>query len=153
MHADDLASRVRALRDVDANADALVPLGGRLFDVVISAAGQRGHAAVAAVDSAQTYGCGPVIADVRRPWLYWLVPPGTTARWEHHPYGVCVGAPAEIVVPPMVQRRPSGGAYWLRPCRGRLLVSPGLLRRALYTHQPRPTPHRSMREVLGAARD
>ncbi|MFF0450212.1 hypothetical protein ACFYT4_28135 [Streptomyces sp. NPDC004609] len=145
----DLAQRVRALMSTDAGQEAVVPLGGRLFDVAVSAAGEAGHAVAATIDLWHPQGCGPVIAEPERPWLYWLLPPGTTARWAHHPYAVCVGAPATIRVPPLDRQAPDAGrSYWLRPCQSRYLVGPAMLRRALHEHRPLPAPHRAMKMLL-----
>ncbi|MGW4201826.1 hypothetical protein [Streptomyces sp. NPDC004726] len=147
----ELADRVRALMGTQARRSTVVPLGGGLFDAVISAAGDAGHAVAATIDATHPQGCGPVIADPDRPWLYWLVPPGTTGRWAHHPYALCVGAPAAITLPPLDRRAPDprrGGAYWLRPCQSHYLVGPVVLRRALDRHRPSPAPHQAMETLL-----
>ncbi|MFF0446669.1 hypothetical protein ACFYT4_09685 [Streptomyces sp. NPDC004609] len=144
----ELAVLVRALMGADARRAVVVPLGGGLFDVVVSAAGEAGHAVADAIDVRHPQGCGPVIADPERPWLYWLVPPGTTGRWAEHPYAVCVGAPATIALPPLDRRGPGAGPYWLRPCRSGCLVGPVTLRQALEVHRPLPAPHQAVGHLL-----
>ncbi|MGW4030673.1 hypothetical protein ACWEFL_15360 [Streptomyces sp. NPDC004838] len=147
----ELTLRVRALLAADARRGAVMPLGGGLFDVVVSAAGAAGHAVADTIDATHPQGCGPVIADPDRPWLYFLVPPGTTRRWAHHPYGLCVGAPATITLPPLDRHGPGGGGgpYWLRPCQHHYLVGPAMLRRALHQHRPLPAPQQALKTLLG----
>ncbi|MGW6456297.1 hypothetical protein ACWF94_10285 [Streptomyces sp. NPDC055078] len=141
----DLTRLVRALRGVSESGGIVVPLGGGLFDVVITAAAS-GPEVAAAVDWMHPQGCGPVIATPGHPWLYWLVPPGTSGRWEPHPYAVCVGAPRTITLPPLGRRGPDGGggSYWLRPWQRTVLVGPVMLRQALAIHRPVPSPHAAM---------
>ncbi|WP_345582078.1 hypothetical protein [Streptomyces prasinosporus] len=137
-----------------------LPLGGNLFDVVITASGPAALEAVRSMDLVQrgtdvegpVDACGPVIEDPERGCLIWLVPPGTSQRWEPHRFGVCLGRPHQIVLPAMKHSEPPG-AYWLRPCRGDRLVPPIPLRELLSNHQPGPIPHEALPEVavLGAA--
>ncbi|MFD4376810.1 hypothetical protein [Streptomyces sp. NPDC058486] len=70
--ADDLADLSRVLRaflGVHRGESARVPLGGGLFDVVITSAGVRARSAVDRMDWIQT-GCGPVVEDPDAGWLY-----------------------------------------------------------------------------------
>ncbi|MGW6458359.1 hypothetical protein ACWF94_21010 [Streptomyces sp. NPDC055078] len=93
-------------------------------------------------------------ATPNHPWLYWLVPPGTSSWWEPHPYAVCVGAPHTIMLPPLGRRGPDGGgSYWLRPWQQTVLVRPVTLRQALLDiHRSGPSPHAAMTmPVLGTA--
>ncbi|MEU4095938.1 hypothetical protein [Streptomyces sp. NPDC026673] len=143
----DLAARIRAYLDIAEQREARMPLGGSLFDVVITGAGDAA-AMVAAMDEIQLGSSGPVIADPDRGWLYWLVPPGTTARWEPHTYGVCVGAPHILTLPPLARDVPPG-PYWLRPCVSDRLVPPNPLRDLLERFRPMPTPHASFAAALG----
>lgn len=46
----DLAGRVRALRALQRQSMLTLPLGGRFFDVVLTAGGAQAHAAVAVID-------------------------------------------------------------------------------------------------------
>ncbi|MGW2353766.1 hypothetical protein [Actinacidiphila glaucinigra] len=143
----DLADRIRAYVDLAEQREVRMPLGGSLFDVVIT--GNRDAAAlVAAMDEIQLGVSGPVIADPDRGWLSWLVPPGTTARWEPHTYGVCVGAPHILTLPPLARDVPPG-PYWLRPCVSDRLVPPVPLRGLLDRFRPVPTPHESIAALLG----
>ncbi|MET9879792.1 hypothetical protein ABZZ36_35045 [Actinacidiphila glaucinigra] len=144
----DLAARIRAYLDMGDQRAVRMPLGGGLFDVVISGSGTHSAAMVAAMDEVQLGACGPVIADPDRGWLYWLVPPGTTARWEPHTYGVCVGAPHILTLPPLARDVPPG-PYWLRPCVSDRLVPPNPLRDLLERFRPMPTPHESIAAALG----
>ncbi|MFJ2774769.1 hypothetical protein [Streptomyces sp. NPDC087300] len=142
----DLATRVRNLMDIQGRRPACLPLGGRLFDVVATASGDAARAIVHLMDEVQVDGCGPVIEDPVRSWLYWLVPPGSSARWDPHRYGICLGNPHQISVPPLHQVDPPG-SYWLRPFKSDRLVPPAALRGFLNSFQPTPVPH----EVLLAA--
>ncbi|MFD9072283.1 hypothetical protein [Streptomyces lasiicapitis] len=142
----DLATRVRNLMDLQSRRPSCLPLGGNLFDVVTTASGEAARAIVQLMDEVQIDGCGPVIEDPVRSWLYWLVPPGSSARWAPHQYGTCLGQPYQIVLPPIDQAEPPG-AYWLRPFKSDRLVPPGPLWDLLDRFQPTPAPH----EVLLAA--
>ncbi|MFE2559748.1 hypothetical protein ACFXGT_27720 [Streptomyces sp. NPDC059352] len=143
-----LKQRVLALLAVSEGRETLVPLGGDLFDVVITAAGPAGHRAVAAMTALKH--CGPVLAETAGPWLWWLVPPRTTSTWRHHPYGISVGAPAAIRLPPPHRTAPpaEGGTYWLRSLRDGALNDPGPLRDVLGQEQPVPAPHASVALLL-----
>ncbi|WP_399932227.1 hypothetical protein [Streptomyces kanamyceticus] len=142
----DLATRVQNLMALTRGRPACLPLGGALFDVVATASGDAARAIVHLLDDVQLDGCGPVIEDPVRSWLYWLVPPGTSERWEPHQYAICLGRPHQIVLPPLAQADPPG-AYWLRPFKSDRLVPPLPLRGFLDSFQPAPVPH----EVLLAA--
>ncbi|MFD0416861.1 hypothetical protein [Streptomyces sp. NPDC127108] len=142
----DLATRVRNLMDLQGNRSTCLPLGGALFDVVTTASGDAARTIVRLMDEVQIDGCGPVIEDPVRSWLYWLVPPGSSARWAPHQYGACLGQPYRIVLPPIPQVDPPG-AFWLRPFQSDRLVPPAPLRDFLDAFQPSPVPH----EVLLAA--
>ncbi|MGW1966636.1 hypothetical protein ACWCPD_41010 [Streptomyces sp. NPDC001935] len=147
----DVAARVRNLMDLQHGRPFSLPLGGRFFDIVVTAAGPDAYAVVDLMDIAQHApgqrldACGPVIEDPERDWLIWLVPPGTHAVWEPHRYGTCLGAPYELALPPLSQTEPPG-PYWLRPCRGDRLVPPWPLADFLGRFQPGPIPHE---ELLG----
>ncbi|MER5767324.1 hypothetical protein [Streptomyces sp. NPDC001985] len=93
---------------------------------------------------------GPVIGDTAEPWLYWLVPPGTRARWEPHPYALCLGAPGRLAVPPQSHRLPPRwpGRYWLRPFTPDVRVGPLNLRHVLHHHRPVPSPRTAMPALL-----
>ncbi|MGQ4344101.1 hypothetical protein [Streptomyces sp. SAS_275] len=147
----DLATRVRSLLSLQQGQDLRLPLGGRLFDIVVTASCPEAYAAVALMDEVQHVpgeradACGPVIEDPERRWLIWLVPPGTSDTWAPHRYGTCLGRPHELALPSPAQAEPPG-PYWLRPCRGDRLVPPASLRDFLDRFQPGPAPHE---EVLG----
>ncbi|MFJ5220151.1 hypothetical protein ACIP98_36365 [Streptomyces sp. NPDC088354] len=145
----DLADRIRAYLVVTGQRTVRMPLGGGLFDVVISGGGNP-DAMAAAMDEIQLGTCGPTIADPDTGWLYWLVPPGTTSRWEPHPYGVCLGAPHVLTLPPLTRKEPPG-PYWLRRCVSDRLVPPGPLRDLLGRFTPNSTPHEAIAAVLGFA--
>ncbi|GHC76973.1 hypothetical protein GCM10010349_57260 [Streptomyces flavofungini] len=141
-----LATRVRNLMDLQGNRPSCLPLGGNLFDVLITASGAAARAVVGLMDEVQIDGCGPVIEDPVRSWLYWLVPPGSSTRWAPHRYGICLGQPHRIGLPSLGQAEPPG-AYWLRPFKSDRLVPPAPLRDLLDSFGPSPVPH----EVLLAA--
>ncbi|MBT2394365.1 hypothetical protein J7E87_34445 [Streptomyces sp. ISL-1] len=143
----DLASRLRSLLAMHEGRGIRVPLGGQSFDVVVSAAGPTGRAAVAVMDETQLGTCGPVIEDPEASWLYWLVPPGTTQQWAPHPYGVCFGAPHTIALPPLARIEPPG-AYWFRECRSDRLVPARPLWDLLNQFRPGPTPHAGVAALL-----
>lgn len=144
----DLTRRIRAFLDVTDQREARMPLGGKLFDVVISGGGNTTTAMVTAMDEIQLGTCGPVIADPDHGWLYWLVPPRTTAHWEPHPYGVCIGAPHILALPALDHVEPPG-PFWLRPCQSDRLVPSARLRRLLRRFRPTPAPHEAMAALLG----
>ncbi|MFD9394166.1 hypothetical protein ACFWBB_26540 [Streptomyces sp. NPDC060000] len=143
----DLADLIRTLLHVDMKQDTRIRLGGNLFDVVITGSGLQARAAVALMDSIQG-GCGPVIEDPESGWFYWLVPPGSSSRWEPHPHGVCIGAPHTITLPSLNRTAPPG-PYWLRPSASDRLVPIGPLRGALAQLRPEPTPHAALAARLG----
>lgn len=145
----DLAMAVRAFLAVEAQSAARVRLGGNLFDVVITGSGVQEWSAVAVMDEVQG-GCGPVIEDPVNGWLYWLVPPGSCARWAWHGHAVCLGAPHTITLPPLSRRVPPG-PYWLRPSASDRLVPVGPLRDALARFRPGPAPHAALTARLGIA--
>ncbi|MCX5182627.1 hypothetical protein [Streptomyces sp. NBC_00268] len=128
-----------------------LPLGGHFFDIVVTASCPEAYAVVSLMDEVQHAGggrpdaCGPVIEDPERQWLIWLVPPGARESWAPHRYGMCLGSPHQLALPPMTQAEPPG-PYWLRPCRGDRLVPPAPLRDFLDRFQPGPIPHE---ELLG----
>ncbi|MFE6894818.1 hypothetical protein [Streptomyces sp. NPDC057694] len=145
----ELADVIRNLLAVEAGRDTVVHLGGNLFDVVITGGGVQARAVAALMDAVQLEGgCGPVIEDSDRGWLYWLVPPGSAARWEPHPYAVCLGAPHTITLPSLNRRVPPG-PYWMRPSASDRLVPMGPLREALAQLRPEPTPHAALAAQLG----
>ncbi|SNT44464.1 hypothetical protein [Actinacidiphila glaucinigra] len=143
----DLADRIRAYRAIAVQREVRMPLGGSLFDTVITGMGDAA-AMVATMDEIQVGACGPVIADPDAGWLYWLVPPGTTARWDPHPYGLCLGAPHILRLPPLARDVPPG-PYWLRPCVSDRLLPPVPLRGLLECFRPLPAPHESIAAQLG----
>ena len=149
----DLAARVRNLMALQRGGPLQLPLGGRFFDVVVTASGPEAYAVMRLMDDLQRVpgprltapACGPVIEDPERRWLLWLVPPGTHAVWEPNRYGTCLGAPYELALPPIAQTDPPG-PYWLRQCRGDRLVPHWPLHDFLRRFQPGPIPHE---ELLG----
>ncbi|MEU0302886.1 hypothetical protein ABZ252_25985 [Streptomyces sp. NPDC006175] len=143
----DLAEVIRTLLAVEARRDARVRLGGNLFDVVITGFSPRARAVIDRMDEQQN-GCGPVIEDPDAEWLYWLVPPGSSARWEPHEYAVCLGAPHTITLPSLSRASPPG-PYWLRPSASDRLVPLQPLRNALDVCRPEPTPHAALAAQLG----
>lgn len=151
----DLTMRLRAWLGLENQQPTRLPLGGNLFDAVITAAGRESRAVVAAMDHVQVNGCGPVIEDPARDgWMgtglmYWLVPPGSAQRWEEpHPHGICLGAPRTITLPPLARVAPPG-PYWLRPCASDRLVPVEPLRKLLAQHRPAPVPRALIDAVAG----
>ncbi|MFD7763591.1 hypothetical protein [Streptomyces microflavus] len=150
----DLAARVRALLSVRENRSSQISLGGQMFDVVVSAGGRPGRAAVVQMDDIQLGTCGPVIEDRNSGLLYWLVPPGTASTWGYHGFGLCVGAPYTLTLPALTHSEPPG-PYWLRPCISDRLVPPQQLRPLLYQAGPLPASpgavqaHLAATDVLG----
>lgn len=119
----DLAEVIRTLLAVEARRETRVRLGSSLFDVVITASGMQARIAIALMDEIQG-GCGPVVEEPASGWLYWLVPPGSSGRWEPHFHAVCLGAPHTITLPPLNRVAPPG-PYWLRPSASDRLVPVG----------------------------
>lgn len=144
----DLAARVRALLELDTGRGTRVPLGGDLFDVVITGGGAEGHAVAVLMDGIQR-GCGPVIDDPGTGWLYWLVPPGSAEAWEPHGHAVCVGDPHTITLPAL-SRLTSPGPHWLRPCASDRLVPTKPLRRAVDRCRPVSAPQSALSLHLGS---
>ncbi|WP_328406477.1 hypothetical protein OHS70_38585 (plasmid) [Streptomyces sp. NBC_00390] len=144
-----LAQALRAWLDLGQEAESVsVPLGGGLFDIVITAGGTPGHAAVAAMDEIQLGTCGPVVEIPEASLLYWLVPPGTCGQWAHHNFGLCLGAPLTLELPKLRRTRPPG-RHWLRPCRSDRLVPPLQLRRVLDESRPGPAPYDAVGALFG----
>jgi hypothetical protein len=145
----DLATRVRSLMALQQQDVLQLPLGGHLFDVVVTASGAQAHAAVAVMDGIQHTGdeqpdaCGPVIEDPHRSWLIWLVPPGTSELWKPHRSALCLGRPYHMALPAVTTTEPPG-PYWLRPFRGDRLLPPTALRQLLDQFQPSPAPHETL---------
>ncbi|MET7391234.1 hypothetical protein ACFYPT_38990 [Streptomyces sp. NPDC005529] len=135
----DLADLVRTLLAVEARRETRIPLGGNLFDAVITSSGLQARSALALLDEIQD-GCGPVIEDPCSGWFYWLVPPGSCRRWTPHTHAVCIGAPHTITLPALDRMVPPG-PYWLRPSASDRLIPTGPLREALAQFRPEPTPH------------
>lgn len=52
---------------------------------------------------------------------------GNDRRWDPHPYGLCLGAPHILTLPPLARDVPPG-PYWLRPSVSDRLVPPVPLR-------------------------
>lgn len=102
---------------------------------------------VTVIDEVQG-GCGPVIEDPENGWLYWLVPPGSRARWAWHGHAVCLGPPHTITLP-SPSRRAAPGPYWLRAPTGDRLVPMAPLWDALAQFRPEPTPHAALAARLG----
>ncbi|MFJ7063385.1 hypothetical protein ACIQVA_38000 [Streptomyces microflavus] len=146
----DLAARVRALFCVREHQSSRVPLGGRLFDVVVTGGGRPGRAAVARMDEIQHGSCGPVIEDRSAGWLYWLVPPGTASTWDYHAFGLCIGSPHTLTLPALDRGEPPG-PYWLRPCVSDRLVPPQQLRALLCQIGSLPASHGAVQAHLSAA--
>ncbi|MFE4576599.1 hypothetical protein [Streptomyces chartreusis] len=145
----DLAAVIRTLLAVEARRDTRARLGGNLFDVVITSSGLQARGAVALMDEIQN-GCGPVIEDPENEWFYWLVPPGSSARWEPHTHAACLGAPHTITLPSLNRTVPPG-PYWFRPSTSDRLVPTAPLREALAQSRPEPTPHAALAAQLGIA--
>lgn len=124
----DLAAAVRRLLHQESSGEVELRLGPQTFEVVVTPRGRRSDRALALMDTWQTGGCGPVVDDPGRPYRYWLVPPGTAARWENG-FGRCV-ARGRVVMPPLDRSRPPG-PFWVRPWDRHRLVGGGLLRPAL----------------------
>ncbi|WP_432043291.1 hypothetical protein [Streptomyces cadmiisoli] len=145
----DLAEVIRTLLAVDARRDTRVRLGGNLFDVVITSSAPQARGAVALMDEIQG-GCGPVIEDPENGWYYWLVPPGSSARWVLHPHAVCLGEPHTITLPSLNRTVPPG-PYWFRPPAqvSNRLVPLVPLREALAQIRPEPAPHAALAAQLG----
>lgn len=142
----DLAAMIRRLQQV-AHLPTVVPLG-KHFDVVVTEGGDSGNELLCLMD-AHPGGCGPVIAEDDRPWMYWVVPPGTRGWWDN-PFGMCLSAPWRIPFPPMSHERPEG-PYWLRPYRTDRRVGGRHLSHALDQVRPARDPHEAMAAVLGTA--
>ncbi|MFF1594829.1 hypothetical protein ACFVY0_43265 [Streptomyces sp. NPDC058286] len=145
----DLAEVIRALLAVEMGHDTRVPLGGTLFDAVITGSGPQARRVMAVMDAVQG-GCGPVIEDPEHRWLYWLVPPGSANRWVQHAHAVCLGRPHTITLPPLDRTAPPG-PYWLRPSASDRLVPTSPLREALAQLPPEPPPHAALAAQLGIA--
>ncbi|MER6678147.1 hypothetical protein [Streptomyces sp. NPDC000983] len=151
----DLATRVRSLLDLQRGAPPTLPLGGALFDIVVTASGAKAYAAVSVMDEIQrspgarpdARACGPVIEDPEHGRLIWLVPPGTRERWKPHRYATCLSSPYLLALPPLDRTEPPG-PYWLRPCRSDRLVPPTPLADFLARFRPGPVPHE---ELLGTS--
>ncbi|WP_328403951.1 hypothetical protein OHS70_34115 [Streptomyces sp. NBC_00390] len=127
----DLTHRIRALLSIDTQDEYVsVPLGGGLFDVIVTAGGPAGHAAVAHMDQVRLGICGPVIEDPEQSYLLWLVPPSTSTAWPLDPCSVAFGAPWALQLPRLNLRNPPG-PHWLRECRSDRLVPPQQLRRLI----------------------
>jgi hypothetical protein len=146
----DLAELLRTLLGVAAREDTRVRLGGNLFDVVVTSSGVQARAAAALMDQVQG-GCGPIVEDTRDGLFYWLVPPGTTSRWEPHTHAVCLGAPFKIMLPSLDRTAPPStpGPYWFRPSASDRLVPAAPLWEALTQCRPEPTPHAAFADRLG----
>ncbi|MEU1466048.1 hypothetical protein ABZ467_36555 [Streptomyces sp. NPDC005727] len=145
-----LADRVRSLMAFQRGGDLVLPLGGFLFDVVVTASGPEAGGVVAMLDEIQRCGqqerphaCGPVVEDPERGWLLWLVPPGTSECWAPHRYATCLGRPHQLALPPLAQTDPPG-VFWRRRMRGDRLVPPGPLRELLDRFRTGPVPHETL---------
>ncbi|MGV9565094.1 hypothetical protein [Streptomyces sp. NPDC003480] len=144
-----LADRIRSMMALQRGVEAVLPLGGHLFDAVITASGPAASAVIAMMDEIQRAAgdtpdaCGPVIEDPQRGWLIWLVPSGTSERWTPHRYAMCLGRPHMLALPPLAQMDPPG-VFWRRRLRGDRLAPPEPLRDLLERFQPGPAPHESV---------
>ncbi|MGW7258722.1 hypothetical protein [Streptomyces sp. NPDC054834] len=145
-----LADRVRRLMTFQRGGDLILPLGGHLFDIVVTASGPEAYGVVAMLDKIQRTeqqdnpdACGPVIEDPERGWLIWLVPPGTSTHWDPHRYGACLGQPYQLALPPLPQTEPPG-VFWRRRMRGDRLIPPMPLRELLDRFRPGPAPHETL---------
>ncbi|MEU8540872.1 hypothetical protein AB0C52_12945 [Streptomyces sp. NPDC048717] len=141
----DLADVVRTLLGVQAGEPTRASLGGALFDAVVTSSSPRAHDAVALMDSIQG-GCGPVID--YGDFFYWLVPPGSAARWAPHEHALCLGAPHTITLPPPGRTAPPG-PYWLRQHRRDRLVPADPLWGIIAQLQPEPSPHTALADRFG----
>jgi hypothetical protein len=145
----DLAELIRALLAVEMGHATRVRLGGNLFDAVITGSGPQARRVMAVMDAVQG-GCGPVIEDPERGWLYWLVPPGSANRWAPHAHAVCLGHPHTITLPPLDRTAPPG-PYWLRPSASDRLVPTSPLRETIAQFPPEPPPHAALAAQIGTA--
>ncbi|MDR6980819.1 hypothetical protein J2X68_007561 [Streptomyces sp. 3330] len=152
----DLAGRIRNLMALQQGQATRIPLGGALFDIVVTANGIDAYTAVTRMDEVQreqggpVIACSPVIEARDQGCLFWLVPPGTSQTGEPHLYGVCLGRPHQMPLPAMACTQPPE-PYWLRPLRGDRLVPPGPLRDLLARHRPGLVPHEALPDLLSAA--
>ncbi|MDX2650471.1 hypothetical protein PV341_44375 [Streptomyces sp. PA03-1a] len=137
----DLAAAIRRLVG-NAYTGCVQALCGADFDVVLTTYGTPGDRMLRWMDRYQTGGCGPVIANVERDALMWLVPPGTVHTWEH-PHGLCFGGPFIILLPP-AGARTAPGPHWRKPQRLGHLVDADCLHHALGRFRP-DLPHPVMR--------
>lgn len=107
-----LRLRIHALLRLTDGESVRLPLGGHLFDVVVTAA--SAWRLITTLDNLPG-GCGPVIHDpTDGGWLYWITPAGTASTWKQHPHAVCLGAGTHLTVPPPTRVEPPG-PYWIRP--------------------------------------
>lgn len=143
-----LRDLVRRWQTDVAGKPQLRPLG-RHFDVVITTSVESGAALLDAMDAVQPGGCGPVIGERGRPWLYWVVPPRTSTWWDNT-FGACVSIPWKILFPPLDHQAPPG-PYWVRPYSYYRLVGPHLLADTLDRVQPELTPYASRAPAGGVA--
>ncbi|MFJ9656200.1 hypothetical protein [Streptomyces microflavus] len=125
-----------------------------MLDVVVTAGGRPGRAAVVQMDDIQLGTCGPVIEDRTSGLLYWLLPPETASTCGYQGFGLCIGAPYTLTLPALDHTEPPGPC-WLRPCVSDRLVPPQQLRPLLYKVGPLPDSpsavqaHLAATEVLG----
>lgn len=126
---EDLAAAVRRLLHQEASGEVELRLGPLTFELVVTPRGRRSDLALKLMDTWQNR-CGPVVDDPSRPFRYWLVPPGTAARWDGD-FGRCVDR-GRVVMPPLSRSAPPG-PFWVRPWDRNRLVGPSQLRRALAT--------------------
>ncbi|MFD8913638.1 hypothetical protein [Streptomyces sp. NPDC059575] len=144
-----LADRVRALADLTAGREIRVPLGGQFFDVVVTSSRRTNYLMINEMDEIQRSEadegipdpCGPVFQSPDHRALFWLVPPGTSRRWQlrRSLFAECYGAPYQLTLPPLDRTGPPG-TYWRRPCRADRLVPAGPLQNLIAEFLPDPTP-------------
>jgi hypothetical protein len=139
----ELAALLRRFQAV-AHLPMVTPLG-KHFDVVITAADEAGARLLSIMDQ-RPGGCGPVIAEEGRPWMYWVVPPRTREHWDNA-YGVCLSAPWRIPFPPTFHEE-APGPYWLRRYRTNRRVGPGYLADALEEVRPVLNPYEALGVLL-----
>lgn len=119
---------------------------GPHYDVVITAAGTDAVQLLKLMDE-HPGGCGPVICERGRPWLYWVVPPSTAQKWDNR-FAAGLGALWKIAWPPMHHESPPG-RHWVRSFKVNQCVGLGLLADTLKAVRPEFTPHASLRALLG----
>lgn len=109
---DRLSTAVRAWASLPAST---VPVG-LWWDAVVTADGLPATAVLRSMDTAQPGGCGPAIHDPANHRMVWLTQL-CAYSWSSR-YGLAVGAPVHLKLPPKPMCEPSSQSpYWVRPPR------------------------------------